>query len=175
MLDPSAAVDDAPLGQPADDGVAVELTANAVRRAERLDGLAMDEHALDDDEEAELGRLRQRDAQVRREAALTQAASGGLTRPGARHSEVGPDGQRYVVEAEVELGPTENLSPERQLQLAQRLRTAGDGLALSAARLEQQAQRALEDQQEQPANDAGAPAADDAAKGRRALKAYRAA
>ena len=172
VLDPSAQVEDAPLGVPAaKEGVAVELSANAVRRAERLAELGLDEHALDDDEEAELERLRQQDEQVRRQAALTQAASRGLTRPGAQRTELGPDGQRYLVEEEVELGPTESLSPERQLELAKRLRTAGDGLALSAARLEQQARQALDDADTRPTGTEGA----DAATGRRAVKAYRAA
>lgn len=176
VLDPSAAVEEpAPTGLPADEGVAVELSANAVRRADRLQDLDLDEHALDDDEEAQLERLRQQDKDARRQAALTQAASGGLTRPGARHTELGPDGRRYLVEEEVELGPTENLSPERQLELAKRLRTAGDGLALSAARLEQQAERALGEQDDQRAEATPANDVTESAAGRRALKAYRAA
>jgi len=175
VLDPSAHVEDAAPGQPTEDGVAVELSVDAVRRVERLSELGLNDQALSEDEEAELDRLRQQDDQVRRRAAMTRAATGGVTRATATQMTTGPDGRRYAVDAQVELGPTAGMTPERQLRLARRLRVSGDDLAVSAARLEAQAREALQETDHAPSGEAPEAVDETGSTGRRAVKAYSAA
>ncbi len=82
------------------------------------------EQDLSSQERQELSELRRRDQEIRTREAAQMAAAGQLAGALQLEYETGPDGQRYAVDAKVQLDTTEPPTPEMALTKARALRTA---------------------------------------------------
>lgn len=82
------------------------------------------------EEQRELRDLERRDMEVRTRDMAFLAAAGGAAGSYSLHYETGPDGQRYVVGADISLDTSEGATPEQTLAKARALRAA----TLSAGR-----------------------------------------
>lgn len=138
-----------------------ELRRNEERRTERKTharGEVPAGRELTEDEQRTVDKLQQRDREVRAHEAAHQAAAGRHARGSAQFSfEVGPDGRRYAVGGEVEIDTSEVPDdPQATLDKARVIQRAANApaepsaqdrqVALQAAAMEAEAQRALNEQ-----------------------------
>jgi hypothetical protein len=107
---------------PAPGARAPEDQVRISREARRPQARRRDE--LTPDQQAEVRRLAQIDAQVRAHEAAHQAAGGGAAGAASFTFQVGPDGKAYAVAGEVPIRGSDGRSPDETIAAARRMRAA---------------------------------------------------
>lgn len=124
--------------------------------AGRARGETTSGESLTADEARQVAELAARDVEVRAHEAAHVAASGGLGGAPSFDYATGPDGKRYAVGGEVSVDTSPGRTPEETIARARSIRAAATApadpssqdmaVAASAARMEAEAQRALQQQ-----------------------------
>ncbi len=110
--------------------------------------------SLSEAEQAELAKLKERDAEVRTHEQAHIAAAGGLARGGAQYDyQTGPDGTQYAVGGHVQVDTSPGSTPEETIAKAQQIKRAAlapanpsgqdRAVAAKAMRMESEARREL--------------------------------
>lgn len=119
---------------------------------------------LTDEEQAQVRKLQQRDAEVRAHEAAHQAAAGGLANGGPSYNmQRGPDGKNYAIGGHVSIDTSKGRTPEETLQRSSQIRAAalapsdpsGQDLKVAAAASQMAAEARQELQKEKGAEAEG--------------------
>ncbi len=133
------------------------------------DGEEGEESSLTDDqltpeEEEQVAKLKQRDAEVRAHEQAHLAAAGSLATGGIQYQyQTGPDGKQYAIGGSVQLDTSEEKSPEATIQKAQQIRRAALApadpspqdvkVASQALQMEAEARREITEQSQEVEDD----------------------
>ena len=108
----------------------------------------LDTGQLTEEEQQQVEKLKQRDAEVRRHEQAHKTAAGGLATGGPTYQyETGPDGHRYAVGGEVNIDVSPEDDPQKTIQKMQQVRRAALAPAQPSSQDRQVAARAAAEEQ----------------------------